>query len=136
MFWLYGGCPRGTACKYVHTAHPPGWVDTRVPPGSAPKGADACRDFTAGTCRRGANCRFAHARSTAGSTVAGAAAAAMPEAMAATMSASFFAALMQGETPENGMTMAVAAAQAATALARPEGVQATVRVTVIADGKA
>ena len=33
------------------------------------------------------------------------------------------------------MTMAVAAAQAATALARPEGVQATVRVTVIADGQ-
>ena len=60
----------------------------------------------------------------------------MPEAVAATMSASFFAALMQGETPENGMTMAVAAAQAATALARPEGVQATVRVAVIADGKA
>ena len=25
MFWLFGGCARGTACKYVHAAHPPGW---------------------------------------------------------------------------------------------------------------
>jgi len=97
MFWLFGGCARGTACQYVHTAHPPGWVDTRVPGASAPRGAETCRDYAAGHCRRGAQCRFVHG--TSGSTPA-AAVAAMPEALAATMAASFFAALMQGESPE------------------------------------